>query len=246
MKRNLNKIFALTLLASSALIGTQALAGKTQQGLFVKEDNTVSGEELNLRLPVDNGAVRDYFAGSLNITVGTTLREESITNGKSFLAYCIDPFQFSSTTPLSYTSSALSSLGVTQAADVTRLYSQSYASTDKNKTNSAAFQLALWELGKDDGNLSTGNVHTTNSTTSTVVNKASDMINLVKNGPTGSTQYAFNLYTNDVKQDYLVATPLAPVPEPETYAMLLAGLTLMGWMSRKHRASGTSTDTIIQ
>jgi hypothetical protein len=29
----------------------------------------------------------------------------------------------------------------------------------------------------------------------------------------------------------------APVPEPETWAMLLAGLGLVGWMARRRRTS---------
>jgi hypothetical protein len=49
---------------------------------------------------------------------------------------------------------------------------------------------------------------------------------------TGSTQYSFNLYTNGSKQDYLVASVTA-VPEPETYAMMLAGLGLLGFTARR-------------
>lgn len=31
---------------------------------------------------------------------------------------------------------------------------------------------------------------------------------------------------------------ISPVPEPETYAMLLAGLGLMGFVARRRRAKG--------
>ncbi len=239
MKHSLKKMMALTLLASGALASTQALADNdnTQQGTFVKENNTVSGETHNLQLPVNVSAAGNYFTGSLNITVGPTLHDGSITNGASFLAYCIDPFQYSLSSPLSYALSPLSDLGVTQAADVAKLYSQSYASTIGNNANSAAFQLALWELGKDDGSLSSGAVHVTDSTTASVVTTASQMISQAKTGAMGSTQYALNLYINQSAQDFLVASPLAPVPEPETYAMLLTGLTLMGWVSRRRQMS---------
>ena len=225
MKHSLKNMIALTLLASSALASTQALA----DDLFVKEVSTQNGQNVNLQLPVGTNT---YFTGSLNITVGSTPQ-----NGDTFLAYCIDPFEYSSTSALSYALSPLSSLGSPQAADVAKLYSQSYASTSGNDAKSAAFQLALWELGKDDGSLSSGNVQKTNSTDTNVVTAATSMINLAKTGATGSTQYALNLYTNQGKQDFLVASP---VPEPETYAMLLSGLALMGWVSRRRSVTASS------
>lgn len=235
MNRNLSRIFALTLLASLTLASSQVLADDNGSGsqVYVKETATVSGKTLNLVLPIQSGA-HDYFSGSANISVGTTS-----SNGTSFLAYCIDPFQWSSSSSLSYNVSSLSSLGSTQAADVSKLYSQSYASTSGNSVNSAAFQLALWELAKDDGVLTSGAVRTTDSTNSTVEAAASSMINNAKNGVAGSTQYAFNLYSNGYKQDYLVASIAAvtPVPEPETYAMLLAGLGLIGFTARRRLPS---------
>lgn len=37
---------------------------------------------------------------------------------------------------------------------------------------------------------------------------------------------------------WLGATPTTPIPEPETYAMLLAGLGLMGFVARRRRKAG--------
>jgi hypothetical protein len=37
-------------------------------------------------------------------------------------------------------------------------------------------------------------------------------------------------------------SPVAPVPEPETYAMLLAGLGLLGFMARRKRRQGAGTE----
>ena len=105
--------------------------------------------------------------------------------------------------------------------------------------NSAAFQLALWELAKDDGKLSSGIVQSTSGTDSAVVTLASSMINNAKNGVAGPNQYSFNLYTSGKNQDYLVASmsSVTPVPEPETYAMLLAGLGLIGFTANRRRGS---------
>lgn len=226
MKHNLNKLFALTLLASLTLASTQSLADTA----YVAEQNFNTGQSLNLVLPVSSSA-QDYLAGSLNISVGS-----SASNGTSFLAFCIDPFQYSSHSALSYSVySNLSSLG-SNAGLVSNLYSQSYASTNGNNVNSAAFQLALWDLAKDDGVLTSGAVHTTSSTDSTVLATAASMINNAKNSGPGSTQYSFSLYTNGNKQDYLVAS-VSAVPEPATYAMLLAGLGLMGFTARRRQTS---------
>lgn len=234
MTRQLNKLFALTLLASASLISTQACADGSSFSSYVSEQNTVNGQSVNMVLPIQTDGAHDYFAGSANITVGTTA-----SNGTSFLAYCIDPAQWASSTPTVYTVSNLSALGSSQAADVTKLYSQSYAGTSGNNINSAAFQIALWELAKDDGVLTTGTVHTTSSTNASVLAAANSMINSAKTGVAGSTSYSFNLYTSNTQQDYLVASvsSVSPVPEPNTYALMIAGLGLIGFTASRRRAS---------
>jgi hypothetical protein len=239
MTYKLNRLFALSALVSLAVISTQALADGQNSGntVYVSESSSGAGQTLNLVLPVQSGA-HDYFSGSLNITTGSSLQSGAIANGTSFLAYCIDPFQWSSSSPLTYNVAALSTLGSTQAAEVSKLYSQSFAGTSGNSVNSAAFQVALWELAKDDGVLTTGAVHTTSSTNASVIAAANTMIDNAKHGAAGATQYSFNLYTNASNQDYLVATmgSVTPVPEPETYAMLLAGLGLIGFTATRRRA----------
>lgn len=41
---------------------------------------------------------------------------------------------------------------------------------------------------------------------------------------------------SDTSREYLGSRPLAPIPEPETYALALAGLGVVGWMARRRRA----------
>lgn len=231
MTRNLNQLFALTLLASLSTISTQALAQDSSK--FVNYVSTNTGQAVNMVLPV-NGSAANYFTGSLNINVGTTS-----SNGTSFLAYCIDPFQAASVTPTTYTLTSLGSLGSSEAADVTKLYSQSYASTSGNTVNSAAFQLALWELANDDGVLTSGTVHTTASSDANVVAAANNMISNARTGAVGPNNYSFNLYTNSNKQDFLVASvsSVSPVPEPNTYALMIAGLGLIGFTASRRRIS---------
>lgn len=233
MARKLNKLFALTLLASLSLISTQAAADGSSFSAYVSEQNTVNGQSVNMVLPIQSGA-QNYFTGSANITVGTTA-----SNGTSFLAYCIDPAQWASSTPAIYTVSNLSVLGSSQATEVGRLYSQSFASTSGNNLNSAAFQIALWELAKDDGSLTTGAVHTTSSTSASVIDAANSMISNAKNGVAGPTSYSFNLYTNSAQQDFLVASvsSVSPVPELDTYALMIAGLGLIGFTASRRRTA---------
>ena len=80
-------------------------------------------------------------------------------------------------------------------------------------------------------------------------------------GTEGLWGSAWNFYTSDGIQDYFakpnqldamavrngdVGSPVSPVPEPETYAMLLAGLGLLGTVTRRRRSIGTSGDTPCQ
>lgn len=48
--------------------------------------------------------------------------------------------------------------------------------------------------------------------------------------PLGSTYQEI-----DTKREWSSSRPLAPIPEPETYALALAGLGVVGWMARRRR-----------
>jgi len=223
MKRSLNHLFSLALLISLGMISTQASAQ------FVRESTSI-GTELNLALPVNPSSAGNYWSGLLNITPSLTENGP----GSSFAAFCIDPSQFASPSASDYLlSSGLSALGnSTKETWVSNLYSNSYASSIGSTTDAAAFQLALWDLAKDDGNLSSGSVRSTGSTNTTVLGSANSMIAAAKSGA-GPAQYSFSLYTSNTAQDYVVATSVTAVPEPETYAMLLSGMCLLGFTARR-------------
>lgn len=56
--------------------------------------------------------------------------------------------------------------------------------------------------------------------------------------PTPSTVGAFGPFpTHGLNEIYIVGLGISPVPEPETYAMLFAGLGLMGFMARRRKIS---------
>ena len=219
MKSNSRSLLALTLLTAFALAGEKSLA----QTATVSYNGTNTGTTLNLTLPASG--TTNYYAGSLNIDVG----------GTTFQAFCVDPTEF--TTAISTTYNASSSLvppfSGAQSGWVSNLYSQSYATSGSSGANAAAFQIALWELANDDGVLTTGNVIATNPG-GAIELAAAILINSAQNQAPGSTQYSFSLYTNAGKQDYLVAS-VTPVPEPETYAMLLTGLGFLGVVARRRK-----------
>ena len=226
MKRSLNHLFSLALLTSLGMISTQASAQ-----LYVAEAPTANGTTLNLALPVNlpNTDAGNYWTGLLNITPSQTPGGP----GTSFAAFCFDPFQYANGGVSNYVVSlGLSSLDETKATWVNNLYSNNYASSIGNANGAAAFQLALWDLAKDDGNLTSGNVKITESTNSTVVGLASGMITSAQSG-TSAVQYSFSLYTSTSAQDYVVASSVSAVPEPETYAMLLSGMCLLGFTARR-------------
>ncbi len=48
-----------------------------------------------------------------------------------------------------------------------------------------------------------------------------------------SLGFTLTSYGTSLNVDNLVLSPAAPVPEPQTYAMLLIGLGLIGFMARR-------------
>jgi len=224
------RFIATSFLASAIVAGSALAAPPTVQ---LREVGAVNGLAINLQLPVNLSAPGNYFSGSQTIAIGS--------DANTFLAYCVDPFQYASTSFTSYNNNVpdLSTHFPASAAAISTLYNYAYAgtvgpSTATTNQNAAAFQLALWEIANDNGNLATGLVHTTGTTTLAVVTAAQSLLTYVGSNTSGPAQYSFRLYTSADRQDYLVAIP---VPEPETYAMFLAGLGLMAVIARRRKAS---------
>ena len=119
-----------------------------------------------------------------------------------------------------------------RAADIKRLYNEAYVGTlsgPNANLNAASFQLALWEVANDNRDLSTGQVKNTASTQLSIVAGAQTLLDGV-NAASSTQHYRYDLYTSSLNQDFLVASP---IPEPATYAMMLAGLGLFGFAARR-------------
>jgi PEP-CTERM motif len=131
-------------------------------------------------------------------------------------------------------------LSSTEATDLGRLYTEHHAaidSTNSTATNEAAFQLAVWEIVNERSgtySLAGGNFTATGTGSALATTWLNDL-------STASTSaYTANIWTvgsvlttgHGYSQDVAVFTP---VPEPETYAMMLAGLGLLGFTSLRKK-----------
>lgn len=185
-----------------------------------------------LILPVQSGSA-NYWVGLQNITV----QEGSSTN--TFQAFCIDPFQWSSSSYTTYTKTNLSpTFSATKIGQIEDLfsYNDTYAiattgTSATAKRAAAALQLALWEIANDDGVLRTGGVKKTSSTSADLVSDTQDLLTNSASY-TDPSLYSFTFYKSGSNQDFIVASP---VPEAETLAMMLAGLGMLGAVARRRK-----------
>lgn len=207
------------------LVGTSMAAQAAP--VSVKYTGTAAGTSTNVQIPL---GTQNFFLGNYN--------EQELGVG-SFLAYCIDPFQYVSSSYQTYDKTILglsnfSSNASTRLNNVTSLFSHAYAGSVSNANKAAGFQLALWEVFNDDMDLSTGIVKKTGSTNAAVLSEAQSLINNLVSNTWGSPSIAYQLstYTSQNFQDFITVTP---VPEPESTALILAGLGLLGFGVRRNK-----------
>ncbi len=218
---------------SSALIVGAVISGSAFAAIEVKETTLGNGISSNkLTVPVYTGNI---WSGFQTIAVHDTVTNTT----KSFDAFCVDPYQFSSSTYSTYTVGGLNTTDTSFSSGVigkiTKLYNYAYAGTlgpsAAADTNAAALQLALWEVIADSSpDLLSGNVKGYTGQTNASLMTATTNLLANYGSYSGPNNYNFTVYKSTTKQDFLVARP---VPEPETYAMMLAGLGLMGVVARK-------------
>jgi hypothetical protein len=170
-----------------------------------------------------------------NVYAGAFTMTNATAGGSSFAAWCASinaPMQNSAAYTL--TSATTFYSGDTgKATALSELASNSLASVN-NATSSAAFQLAVWEIVNETSghgySLTAGNF-TANPADGAVLTAANGMLGNLS-GPISMTANVWAANTPGSTQDLVV---FAPVPEPETYAMMLAGLGLMGFVTRRRK-----------
>jgi hypothetical protein len=164
-----------------------------------------------------------------------------------FRFFCIDISQYALGGPLPYTRTDVGN--ATNNAQLSRLFDQFYPNRTTGtyysggQTNfgsfasaneSAAFQLAVWEIWFDDDlNLATG----TFRATSAAAALAQAYLTAVGTGPTPADGWTLYDFTSPDAQDYLSATystPLRTTPEPGTLILLCVAV-LTAWAAMRRR-----------
>ncbi|MFN6993343.1 MAG: PEP-CTERM sorting domain-containing protein [Aquincola tertiaricarbonis] len=146
---------------------------------------------------------------------------QNLTTGTSFLAYCVEQSQGATSAVHSYVASAFSG-----PAEVQELYDRFFDTSILTQGGAVAFQLALWELtGGSSASVFTyvdpAGAQSTALAWLTTVRADNDPF---------AQKYTLTQWSNATYQDVLQATP---VPEPETYALMLAGLGAVGLLARR-------------
>ena len=157
----------------------------------------------------------------------------------SFIAYCIELTQVLGTTVSNYTTTNMIDYGWSAARrdNIAKLFNSAYASSLDSATNSAAFQLALWEVVYETGPLSLTSGVFQGSSSSNVNTRAASYVAGIGLASAGIGQ--FTLYESPTNQNYIrfsvTSSGGGRVPEPGT-ALLLAGLGLAGCAGRLFRS----------
>jgi hypothetical protein len=161
----------------------------------------------------------------------------------AFQSFCVDIFSSFSFVVESYdTLQPASVISSSAAVDLARLYTNHHDlidSTSSSADNESAFQLAVWEIVNEGGdntyNLASGGFRAS-GTGSSIAQTWLDELERTNSVST----YSANIWTvqgmksgDGYAQDVVVFSPVAPVPEPQTYAMMLVGLGLLGFSARR-------------
>lgn len=108
-----------------------------------------------------------------------------------------------------------------------------------NNAPSAAFQLAVWEIVSDRSGTGFYNVGSGSIVDTTGDTTANEWLSVAYPGHYASDRALGVRQANgtDANQNLPLPGPVSPVPEPQTYAMLLAGLAMMGFVAIRRQGA---------
>lgn len=252
---NILKKPGLTLLAATMLLGladTSSAATVYLRDTPNPTDHFVFNNGQSLKRAgvgtIDGG---NYWAGTLDFQMNLSTGSSSSTDWFSLWTYCIDPFRALSVGSAggngsaftlmtlgqyftAYTPAIPSPSSVTNVVEkIEKLWANAFVASTQNATTAAAFQFLLWEYIADGTfDLSNGRVKVTNTD---VRNQAIAWNTSLAGWTERSNLQAISGF--DTKQSFIYPDPRIPtnenVPEPGTYAMLGAGLLVLGYWRRR-------------
>ena len=160
----------------------------------------------------------------------------TVVNGATFETYCVDLYQtIAFNTPYAdYVNVGGGHAFANSHAygDLGRLYG--LAGPILDAVHEAAFQMAVWEIAYEtSGAYGLGTGVATFSATAGATMLASGWLSSLANAPAGPNIGVFESCTH---QDVIYA----PVPEPETYLMMVIGLAGMTAMTRRRKATAAN------
>ncbi|KQW42785.1 MULTISPECIES: PEP-CTERM sorting domain-containing protein [unclassified Roseateles] len=165
----------------------------------------------------------------------TALNYSYVASGDSFIAYCIEPSQSNGRAGFSR-DYFVDSFSATQSQRLQALFSTEYGQLN-TYTEKAAFQIAIWEIMRETGgtlDAANGSFHILgNDATSGQVAALANSFMTAAASYNGPALYSLTRLSSANLQDLVTATAINAVPEPETYALLLAGLGIVGLVARR-------------
>lgn len=168
-----------------------------------------------------DGQVRDIYAGQLGVRFNT---------GSSGVLFCADPFVTLRTDAVDV--NRLSASSINQGGRLSWMY-DSYASTITQGWQAAAFQLAVWDIVSDSGDgFGNGRIQATTATPSGVLSTAISLVTSSQGKSSNSGSFYQPIVGAQFSQT-LFSASFQPVPEPGSYALIGAGLSVLGLMRRR-------------